>query len=134
MSSGIPRILILDDEPSIRKMLASVFSLAGYDVRVAANGLEAMTICESESFDVLLSDVLMPGMDGHEFVQWLVQRSPGTQRILMSGYDGVRCEGCGHAPTPCAIVRKPFLPRDVVAIVDDIVAASLSSRLTQIIG
>ena len=62
------RLLIVDDEHAIRELLAVVFTGAGYDVRIAANATDAMTICESESVDVLLSDEKMPGMNGHELV------------------------------------------------------------------
>lgn len=120
MVSGIPRILIVDDEPGIRKLLSTCFRRAGYEVQVASNGPEAIHICESEAFDVLLSDVKMPGMNGHELVRWLVQRRPETRRILMTGFDDVVCERCGFAATPCRILRKPFVPREVLALVEGI--------------
>jgi CheY-like chemotaxis protein len=61
MKAEYRRILIVDDEPAIARLLSSVFRRAGYVVRVASSGFEAMQVCECESFDALLSDVRMPG-------------------------------------------------------------------------
>jgi DNA-binding NtrC family response regulator len=123
LSSGVlhhsPRILIVDDEPGIRKILAVTFQREGYDVRVASDGPEAMAICESETFDVLLSDVRMPGgVNGHQLARWLVQQSPATRSVLMSGFDDVDCERCSIAPRKCSVLAKPFLPKHAVAFVN----------------
>src|SRR4051794_8886574 len=115
------RILIVDDEPGIRKLLGLIFTAEGYEVRLAADAVEAMQICGSESFDVLLSDVRMPGMNGHELVRWVVSRFPKTRTVLMSAFDDIRCEGCGVAVQPCSLLSKPFKPHDAVALVEQIV-------------
>jgi len=116
-----PRILIVDDEPGIRKLLDAAFKREGYEVRVAANGPEAMTACESQSFDVLLSDVKMPGgVNGHQLVRWVVARAPATRFVLMSGFDDVQCETCALAPEPCSVLPKPFLPKVAVELVNGI--------------
>jgi len=115
-----PSILIVDDESSIRSLLELSFSSAGYDVRTAADGLEAMRLCGSESFDAVLSDVRMPGRTGHELARWLALHHPTTRFILMTGYD-TGCEECPIAGR-CRIVLKPFVPRDVVSTVDLILA------------
>lgn len=118
----VRRILIVDDEPAIRKLLALVFTRAGYEVRVAAHGGEAIGICDAESFDVLLSDVRMPGMNGHELVRSVVRRYPKTRFVLMSAYDDIKCEGCGVASRPCTQLTKPFNPNEAVSLVDRILA------------
>jgi DNA-binding NtrC family response regulator len=118
MQQNSRRILIVDDEQGIRKLLALVFSGAGYDVCTAADGTEAMRICESGRFDALLSDVRMPGMNGHELVRWVVKRHPETSTILMSGFDDIECQHCGIAPRPCSLLPKPFQPNDAVALVN----------------
>jgi DNA-binding NtrC family response regulator len=111
------RILIVDDEQGIRKLLVIAFTRAGFDVRAAASGLEAAALCNTESFDALLSDVRMPGMDGHELVRCIAERNPETCAVLMSGYDDVKCEGCGLPSEPCKLLPKPFLPKDAVEVV-----------------
>src|SRR5690242_12810563 len=118
MANGQRRILIVDDEPGIRKLLDLVFTAAGYYVQVASDGPEAMTACESESFDALLSDVKMPGMNGHELARWIVTRHPATRTVLMSGFDDIQCQGCGVAAKPCSLLPKPFPPDGAVKLVD----------------
>ena len=116
------RILIVDDEQGIRKLLETVFSRAGYDVRVAADAAEAIALCESEGFDAVLSDVRMPGMNGHELARWMARRHPKTRTILMSAFDDIQCLSCGVGAQPCLLLAKPFNPRDALAMVGQILS------------
>ena len=111
-----PNILIVDDERGIRSLLELSFADAGYDVRIAADGNQAMQLCAVESFDAVISDVRMPGISGHELARWLARRHPGTRFFLMTGWD-TSCEDCPIAGR-CSIVAKPFRPSDVVSRVD----------------
>jgi two-component system cell cycle response regulator CpdR len=117
----MPRILVVDDETAIRGLLESAFSEAGYDVRGAADALEAMALCTKEHFDMVLSDVVMPGMDGHELVQWLAKTFPGIPCALMTGFEA-ECKDCPFDP-PCPLLRKPFPPKEAVALVTRILNA-----------
>ena len=123
-AQGGPRILNVDDEQGIRKLLSMAFTRAGYQVRVAASGPEAAAICASERFDVLLSDVRMPGMNGHELVRLLVTRDCGMRVVLMSGYDDIQCQDCGLTPEPCTLLPKPFSPMAAVSLVDRMLEAA----------
>jgi CheY-like chemotaxis protein len=105
-------VLIVDDERAIRDMLALTIRAAGYQVETAANANEAMAQCETKRFDVVLSDVTMPGMDGHEFAQWLALRFPATRTILMTGDDG-GCLNCPYSPR-CLLLYKPFRPAEAL--------------------
>jgi CheY-like chemotaxis protein len=111
------RILIVDDEGGIRSLLARTLSRAGHEVRTAAHGGEAMQLCASEHFDVLLSDVLMPGMNGHELVGWAVRNVPGIRCALMTGFDNVDCQGCPFQ-SGCRVLAKPFRPKDAVSFIE----------------
>lgn len=111
----MPRILVVDDEAAIRGLLEAAFSEAGYDVRAAADALEGMSLCTKERFDVVLSDVVMPGMDGHEFVRWIAKNLPGVPCALMTGFEA-ECKDCPFVP-PCQLLRKPFQPKEAVALV-----------------
>src|SRR3954453_23326485 len=103
------RILVVDDEQGIRKLLATAFGRAGYEVRVAADAEQAMAICQSERFNVLLSDVVMPGRDGHELARWIAAHDPSTRTVLMSGFDDSICDLCGIAAQQCTWLPKPFV-------------------------
>ena len=107
-----PAILIVDDEPQIRSLLSVAFKRAGFEVRAAPNGGDAVECCSKQAFDVVLSDVRMPGMDGHQLMQWIAVHRPETRTVLMSGYDP-KCEGCAYSPR-CLVIAKPFKQREVV--------------------
>ncbi len=112
----MPKILIVDDEPSILALLRIVFTHEGYEVLTAAGPKAAMDLCESQTFDIVLSDVRMPGMDGHALARWIATKQPSVRTVLMSGYD-LECQQCPLAPR-CALVRKPFDTRSVVQAVE----------------
>lgn len=112
----IPRILIVDDEPMVRDLLSETFESAGYAVNTAGNGRDAMALCSTEPFDVVLSDVTMPEMNGHQLTQWISTHYPGVRTALMSGYDGTRERR--SAPADCRFIAKPFRPAEVISFVD----------------
>ena len=116
----MPRILIVDDEPSIRSLLSAAFAMAGYEVRMAADGLEAMALCDAEPFDAVLSDVVMPRMNGHELARWISEHHPSTRTILMSGFD-LGCEEC-PLKERCLLIAKPFSPGEAVTRVGQALA------------
>jgi CheY-like chemotaxis protein len=96
-------ILIVDDEPCIARSLAMGLADAGYRVEQAANGAEALVGVERGRVDLILSDVLMPLVDGHTVVDDLRRRGDRTPVILKSaGHQGIM-------PTPgVRFVAKPF--------------------------
>jgi DNA-binding NtrC family response regulator len=120
------RILVVDDEEGIRKVLTSAFTRAGYVVRVAADAKQAMALCESEPFDIVLSDVVMPGKSGHELAQWMVMRHPTTPTVLMTGFDDQISDPYDIA----AHLSKPFVPKEAVALVDGLLQSGEGPILT----
>src|SRR5260370_12551573 len=100
------RILIVDDEPQITSFLAFTFEDAGYVVMTACNGRDAIALCSAESFDVVLSDVTMPEINGHQLVQWLAPHYPKIRPTLLSGCKPAR----NKASTSSPLIAKPFPP------------------------
>ena len=70
----------------------------------------------SEPFDILLSDVIMPAVNGHEVVRWVARHYETTRCVLMTGYDNMDCNDCPFT-SRCSPVRKPFTPQDVVGLI-----------------
>jgi CheY-like chemotaxis protein len=94
----MPRILIVDDEVAILKLLSHSFRRAGYDVTSATSGEQALAICETNTFDAILSDVSMTGIDGHQTVSGIRAQTPQVASVLMSGFH-MECTGACCVPT-----------------------------------
>jgi DNA-binding NtrC family response regulator len=119
------KILIVDDELQIRTFLSFTFEHAGYAVTTAANGRDAIALLVAESFDLMLSDVVMPEMNGHQLAQWAAAHRPDMRTALMSGYDP-GCQKCAYSPR-CSLIAKPFQPRQILAFVERALAATTPS-------
>ena len=113
---SLARVLIVDQEDQIRKLLRVLLVRAGYEVHAAKTPKKAMALCLSAGpFDLVLSDVLMPEMDGHELARWVAGQSPKSRVILMSEYD-YTCNSCPYA-SRCRLIVKPFHPKQVLATI-----------------
>jgi DNA-binding NtrC family response regulator len=111
----VDRILVVDDEPVVLDILSDVLSREGFDVRLAPRADAALEQLEQAGFDLVLSDIRMPGMDGFELLRRISRSHPGTDVILMTGYASV--DGAIDAMQLGAAdyLIKPLKPKEVVA-------------------
>jgi DNA-binding response OmpR family regulator len=79
-------ILIVDDEPTMTRALARMLELSGYDPRIANSGEEALDLIERHSFDLVLLDLRMPGMDGLEVLAAARALAPGTTFVILTAH------------------------------------------------
>lgn len=82
----MPRILIVDDEPGIRQSLKGVFEDEGFTTETVSTGEDCLKKVEQDSYDLVLLDIWLPGMDGLETLRTLRERSPQTHVIMISGH------------------------------------------------
>jgi DNA-binding NtrC family response regulator len=85
VSNPIKSILLVEDDDAVRQILARGLHLAGYEVAGAANGRDAIAQLDRRAFDLVITDLLMPGVDGLELLQDLLKRQPRPAVIAMSG-------------------------------------------------
>jgi len=78
-------ILIVDDEPDVRDALKRVLDLAGYSVRTAANAMDALAELERIPADVVITDIIMPKIDGVQVVEMICRAFPAVRMIAISG-------------------------------------------------
>ncbi|MBK7394777.1 MAG: PAS domain S-box protein [Myxococcales bacterium] len=106
--TGHESILVVEDEPALRALVRRVLTASGYDVHVAANAGEALLICERLGAEVrlVLTDVIMPGMNGSELARRLAPLCPAAPVIFMSGYTDD--EIARHHVLDEHFLRKPF--------------------------
>ena len=108
---GSGSVLVVEDQASVRHLVRAVLERAGYTIREAASGEEAVEICHDQRFDVLITDVVLTGMGGEEVARAVSTVSPRTRVIFMSGYvDQAQLGSLKHAP----LLHKPFTAADLL--------------------
>ena len=107
-TTGPARILVVDDEDIIRVLLTEILTEDGYEIVTAPDGRDAIEILEREQFDLIISDMVMPGMNGIEVLQAAFRIDPHYQIIMITGYPSVetavRLVNLGAAD----YITKPF--------------------------
>jgi two-component system, OmpR family, response regulator MprA len=102
----IATVLVVDDEPAIREVIATLLEDEGYLVRHAKDGLEALDAINGDRIDLIVSDVVMPRLDGASLVRRLRRRGHLTPVVLMSAvYADVDLPGVRFVPKPFEIDR-----------------------------
>ena len=111
------RILLAEDEEAMRTYLARALQNAGYDVVAVDRGTAALPLLEQEEFDLLLSDIVMPEMDGIELAQRCAEVSPKTKVMFITGFAAVTLKASREAPQ-AKVLSKPFHLKDLVLEVE----------------
>jgi len=113
------RVLVVDDEPSVRATVRRLLERRGATVVVAADGLEAEARLRDERFNLVVSDVAMPGCTGYDVLVTARATQPDVRVVLMSGYtEKVRGEGSEEEAD--AFIEKPFTAKALDATIDEI--------------
>jgi signal transduction histidine kinase len=112
MARGTESILVVDDDPSIRRLIFDTLEPLGYKLMEASCGKEAYEHFKTtpEKIDLVLSDVIMPGMNGRELVKLLKQERPEIKTVLMSGYTDNIIAKHGVLDQGIVFINKPLLP------------------------
>jgi DNA-binding response OmpR family regulator len=105
-------VLIVEDDAGVRKFTAQVLRDAGWTALEAEDPTEALAIvsCESQPIDVLLTDVVLPGLNGSELAERVCTLRPGLRVLFMSGYAPEEIVASGALPMGEQLIRKPFAP------------------------
>jgi CheY-like chemotaxis protein len=112
----MPRVLVVDDDPQVLRLLRVNFELEGYDVALASNGEEALAAVAAELPDVMVCDVMMPGIDGLEVVRRL-RADPATAKlpvVVVSAKAQQADLAHGKEAGADEYVTKPFDPQDLL--------------------
>lgn len=118
------RILVIEDDEQIRRLVRTILTTAGFDVEEAANGKIGLTCYRQQRSDVVITDILMPDGEGLETIQALRQLDPAVKIIAMSGAGGGQS---GHLQTAVMfgarrILRKPFSRDELLSTLADVLA------------
>ena len=117
------KILIIDDEPHIRESLGFMLKKMGYSVRTEDDSTKVLGILEHERFDIVVSDVTMPKLSGHELVRQLHKKYPDINVILISGHqddDGEDDDRGEDHKKSYHYLTKPFSMSDLIGCLNSI--------------
>jgi two-component system cell cycle response regulator CpdR len=117
MLGAMVRILLAEDDESMRVYLARALERSGYEVVSVGTGREAVPHIESDRFDLLLTDIVMPEMDGIELAQHAASVAPDMRIMFITGFAAVTLKA-GKAVPQAKVLSKPFHLRDLVLEVE----------------
>ena len=101
-------ILIIDDEDILTRTFTKLLERQGYEVYTAKKGQDALCMAEAQNFDLIISDIRMPGLNGVETVRQIRALKPGVPVIFMSGFADAQLEAEAQDLEPMAFLCKPF--------------------------
>jgi PAS domain S-box-containing protein len=118
-------ILLVEDDASVRRLLAILLESAGYRVTAAADGAEALAITDASPrrFDLLLSDYVMPGVSGLELANGLRARWPDLHVVLMTGHAEIPGASVAELPRGAELLAKPFTREQLQRVIGGMLAA-----------
>jgi two-component system, cell cycle sensor histidine kinase and response regulator CckA len=106
---GMQSILVVEDEPTILRLVSLMLETKGYRVLAAAGGEQALRIfAEDPEVDLLLTDVVAPGMSGPMIADQITAQRPGIKVLFMTGYDATHVVQRYVVEQGCSLIRKPF--------------------------
>ena len=116
-------ILLAEDDESLRKFLAAALVKAGHAVTDFGDGSEAYECIKGFTFDLLLTDIVMPGMDGIELAKRAAELNAALKIMFITGFAAVALSAGDRAPAGAKVLSKPIHLREIVAEVERMVAA-----------
>lgn len=116
------KILVVDDEDSLRLSLSSILELEGYEVKDAENGYKAIELAKQEDFDIMFSDIRMPGLNGTETFKEIKKIKPDIIGVMMTAYalNDLIVEALNSGAFTC--LSKPFEIDTILSTIKDVVA------------
>ncbi len=122
-NGALNRILLAEDDDDMRRFLVKALQKAGYQVTSFGNGVEALERLKEEPFTLLLTDIVMPEMDGIELARRAADLDPEIKIMFITGFAAVALNPDNQAPADAKVLSKPFHLRDLVDEVDRLIAA-----------
>jgi two-component system cell cycle response regulator CpdR len=119
----LPKILLAEDDNDMRRFLVKALEQAGYSVISYDNGMSAYHRLREEPFELLLTDIVMPEMDGIELARRASELDPDIKIMFITGFAAVALNPDSQAPKDAKVLSKPFHLRDLVNEVQKVLAA-----------
>jgi two-component system response regulator (stage 0 sporulation protein F) len=128
MSNSMVKILVIDDQPGIRRLLVEVLAEEGYTVITASNGYEGVQQVKDEHPNLILMDMKMPGMDGIETLRELKRLGEADKVIMMTAYGELELVTQAQQLGAYAYITKPFDIIKLCQMISEQLAAGIGGR------
>src|SRR5580658_9884747 len=125
------RILLAEDDVDMRRFLVKALQNAGYSVASFDNGLSAYNRLREEPFELLLTDIVMPEMDGIELARRATELDPEIKVMFITGFAAVALNPDNKTPKDARVLSKPFHLRELVSEVQRLLKAACPARLAR---
>jgi two-component system cell cycle response regulator CpdR len=122
-TSTMAKIILAEDDDDMRRFLVKALEKAGHQVTAFGEGASAFEEIKQATFDLLLTDIVMPEMDGIELARRAADLDPHLKIMFITGFAAVALHPDSKAPKDAKVLSKPFHLRDLVAEVDRMMAA-----------
>ena len=116
------RILLAEDDPAVREFVRRALAHSGHEVTAVDDGLGAIETLAEQKFDLLITDIVMPGMDGIALALKVSKDQPSLPILMMTGYAAERQRAHNLEALIHKVIAKPFTLRDICAAVSDTLA------------
>jgi CheY-like chemotaxis protein len=125
MPRGSERILVVEDEKAVRAIVGEQLGSLGYDVKLARDADQALELLKSHSFDLVITDVVMPGrLNGRGLAEEIKRTWPETRIVFMSGYSENALLRDGRMESGMMMLAKPHVKADLARIIRDALAGN----------
>jgi two-component system cell cycle response regulator CpdR len=124
------KILLAEDDTDMRRFLVKALQNAGFDVSSYDNGLSAYQRLREEPFELLLTDIVMPEMDGIELARRAAELDPDIKIMFITGFAAVALNADSNAPKHAKVLSKPIHLRELVNEVQKMLAAAKAASLS----
>jgi DNA-binding response OmpR family regulator len=111
------KILVVEDHPTVREVLRTLLGMEDYEVAVAPNGEAGLALADILQPDVVILDVMMPGLNGYEVCRAIKARAESTRIVMVTARSSEEDERAGREAGADAYLRKPFSPLDILEAV-----------------
>jgi len=120
----VARVLIAEDDTAVREFVSRALAHGGHEVETVNDGLEALSVLDGEAFDLLITDIVMPNLDGIELALKVAKEHPAMPVLLMTGYAAERQRAHNLDELIQDVITKPFTLREIC----DAAEAALATR------
>ena len=117
------RILLAEDDPTMRRFLTRSLTQAGYEVHAVEDGKAALAALSEGSFELLLTDIVMPGIDGIELAHHAGTKAPDIRIMFITGFAAVASHAMNETGLDAKVLSKPFHLNRLVEEVGRLLAA-----------